>query len=96
MVFFEDRAGILHWKIYRGLSVRSLGAKTGAGSRQNAAGPAVTSFCPFWVKHSRGQEEKVFLVPFLYIRPPSSHTWALKCTQDELGQLPESPRGATQ
>ena len=87
MVFLEDCAGILHWKIYRGVSVRSLGARTGGGSRQDAAAPAVTLFCPFWVKHRRGQEEKVFLVLFLYIRPPSSHTWALMCTQDELGQL---------
>ena len=27
------------------------------------------------------------LVPFLYMRPPSSHTSALLCTRDELGQL---------
>ena len=47
----------------------------------------MTLFCPFWVKHKRGQEEKVFLVLFLYMRPPSLHTWALVCTQDELGQL---------
>ena len=47
----------------------------------------MTLFCPFWVKHKKGQEEKVFLVPFLYMRPPSSHTWALLGTQDQLGQL---------
>ena len=29
----------------------------------------------------------MFLVPFLYMRPPSSHTWALLCTQDELRQV---------
>ena len=29
----------------------------------------------------------MFLVPFLYMRPPSSHTWALLCTQDELSQV---------
>ena len=50
-------------------------------------GKVVTLFCPFWVKHKRGQEEKVFLVPFLYMRPPNSHTWAVVCTPDELGQL---------
>ena len=55
--------------------------------RREAAGDAVTLICPFWVKHRKGQEEKVFLVPFLYMRPPSSHTWALVCTQDELGQV---------
>ena len=47
----------------------------------------MTLFCPFWVKHNIGHEEKVFLVPFLYMRPPSWHTWALSCTKDELGQL---------
>ena len=47
----------------------------------------MTLICPFWVKHRKGQEDKVFLVPFLYMRPPSSHTWALLCTQDELGQV---------
>ena len=26
MVFLEDRSGILHWKIFRGISVRPLGA----------------------------------------------------------------------
>ena len=75
MVFLEDRSGLLHWKIFRGISVRPLGAKT-AGGRE-AAGDAVTLICPFWVKHKKGQEEKVFLVLFLYMRPPSSHTWAL-------------------
>ena len=29
----------------------------------------------------------MFLVPFLYVRPPSSHMWALLCTQDNPGQL---------
>ena len=29
----------------------------------------------------------MFLVPFLYIRLPGRHTWALVCAQDELGQL---------
>ena len=47
----------------------------------------MTLFCTFWVKHRRGQEEKVFLFSFLHIRPPSSHTWTLMCTKDELGQL---------
>ena len=82
MVFLEDRSRMLNWKIFRGISVRPLGAKT-AGGRE-AAGDAVTLICPFWVKHKKGQEEKVFLVP--YMRPPSSHMWAL-CTQDELGQV---------
>ena len=85
MVFLEDRFGILHWKILRGISVRPLGAKT-AGGRE-AAHDAVTLICPFWVKHRKGQEEKLFLVPFLNMRPPSSHTWALLCTQDQLGQV---------
>ena len=85
MVFPEDRSGLLRWKIFRGISVRPLGATT-AGGRE-AAGDAVTLICPFWAKHKKGQEEKVFLVPFLYMRPPSSHTWALLCTQDELGQV---------
>ena len=85
MVFLEDRSGILHWNIFRGISVRHLGAKTAAG--REAGGDAVTLICPFWVKHRKGQEEKVFLVPFLYMRPPSSHTSALLCTQDELGQV---------
>ena len=85
MVFPEDRSGILRWKIFWGISVRPLGAKTGFG--REAGGPPVTLFCPFWVKHKKRQEEKVFLVSFSYIRPPSSHTWALLCTQDELGQL---------
>ena len=87
MVFLEDHAWILHWKIFRGISVRPLGAKTGGGSGREVAGPSVTLFCPFCVKHKKGQEEKVFLVPFPYMRPPSSHMWALMCTQDELGQL---------
>ena len=65
--------------------MRPLGAKT-AGGRE-AAGDAVTLICPFWVKHKKGQEEKVFLVPFLYMRHPGSHTWALPCTQDELGEV---------
>ena len=30
-VFMEDRARILHWKIFRGISVRPLGAKTVVG-----------------------------------------------------------------
>ena len=68
MVFLEDRSGL------RGISVRPLGAKT-AGGRE-AAGDAVTLICPFWAKHKKGQEEKVFLVPFVYMRPPSSHTLA--------------------
>ena len=29
----------------------------------------------------------MFPVPLLYMPPPSSHTWALICTQDEPGQL---------
>ena len=90
MVFLEDWSGILHWKTFRGISVRPLGAKTAAG--WEAAGDAVTLICPFWVKHRKGQEEKVFLVLFLYMRPPSSHTWALLCTQDELG-LVQKKRG---
>ena len=77
MVFLEDRSGLLHWKIFRRISVRPLGAKT-AGGRE-AAGDAVTLICPFWVKHKKGQEEKVFLVPFLYMRPPSSHTSWARC-----------------
>ena len=84
MVFLEDWSGILHWKMFRGISVRPLSAKTAAG--REAAHDAVTLLCPFWVIHNKGQEEKVFLVPFLYMRPLSSHTWALLCTQDELGQ----------
>ena len=87
MLFLEDRVGILHWKILRGMSRQPLGAKTVGGSGREAAGPSVTLFCPFWVKHKKGQEEKVFLVPFLYMRPPSSDTWALLSTEDELGQL---------
>ena len=47
----------------------------------------MTLISPFWVKHRKGQDEKVFLVSFLYMRPPSSHTWALLCTQDEQGQV---------
>ena len=47
----------------------------------------MTLFCPFWVKHKKGQEEKVVLVPFLCMRPPSSHTRALLRTHDGLGQL---------
>ena len=70
--------------------MRPLGAKTGGGSRREVAGPPVTLFCPFWVIHKKGKEEKVFLVPFSYMRPPSSHTWALLCTQDKLGQLQNS------
>ena len=85
MVFLEDRSAILHWKILRGISVRPLGAKT--ATRREAGGDALTLVCPFWVEHRKGQEEKVFLVPFLYMQPPSSHTWALLCTQDELGQV---------
>ena len=85
MVFLEDRSGIPHWKIFRGISLGPLGAKTGGGSERQAGGDSVTLFCPFWVKHKKGQEEKVFLVPFLYMRPPSSR--ALLCTRDELGQL---------
>ena len=80
MVFLEDCVGILHWKIFRGMSVRPLDAKTGGGFGREAAGPSVTLICPFWVKHKKRQEEKVFLVPFLYMRPPNSHTWALLCT----------------
>ena len=72
MVFLEDRAGILHWKIFQGMSVRPLGAKTGGGSGREAAGPSVMLFCPFWVKHKKEQDQKVFLVPFLYMRPASS------------------------
>ena len=87
MVFLEDRAGILHGKIFQGMLVRPLGAKTDGGSGQEVAGPSVTLFCPFWVKHKKWQEEKLFLVPFICMGPPSSHMWALLCTQDELGQL---------
>ena len=47
----------------------------------------MTLFCAFWVKHTKGQKEKVFLIPFLYMRPPSSHTWAHLCTQPEVGEL---------
>ena len=74
-----------------------LGCSVGRSSREFRCGPWVARprvdegrlklICPFWVKHKKGQEEKVFLVPFLYMRPPSSHTWALLCTQDELGQV---------
>ena len=85
MAFLEDQSGLLHWKIFRGILVRPLGAKT-AGGRE-AAGDAVTLICPFWAKHKKGQGEKVFLVPFVYMQPPSSHTWALLCTEDELGQV---------
>ena len=85
MAFLEDRSRILHWKIFRGISVRPLGAKTGTG--REAGDDSVTLFRPFWVKHKKGQHEKVFLVPFLCMHPPSSHTWALHCTHDELGQL---------
>ena len=31
MVFLEDLSRNLHWKIFRGISVRPLGAKTAAG-----------------------------------------------------------------
>ena len=47
MVFLEDRAGILPLKIFRGISVRPWGAKTGGGSGREAAGPAVMLSCPF-------------------------------------------------
>ena len=47
----------------------------------------MTLSSPFWVKHKKGQEEKVFLVPFVYMGQPASHTRALLCTQDELAQL---------
>ena len=87
MVFLADCAGILRWTIFRGISLRPLGAKTGGGSGREVAGPLVTSFCPLWVKHKKGQEEKVSLVPILCMRPTSSHTWALLCTHDEMGQL---------
>ena len=63
MVFLEDRAGILHWKIFRGISVRPLGAKAGAGSNWEVAGPTVTLFCPFWVKHKMGQVERCSSFP---------------------------------
>ena len=85
VVCLEDRSGILHWKIFRGISVGPLGAKTGTG--REAGGDAVTFVCPFWVKHKKVHEEKVFLVPGLYMRPHSSHTWAVLCNQGELGQL---------
>ena len=85
VVFLQDRSGILHWKIFLGISVRPFGAKTGTG--REAAGDSVTLFCAFWVKHTKGQKEKVFLIPFLYMRPPSSHTWAHLCTQHEVGEL---------
>ena len=85
MVFLEDRSRLLHWKIFRGISVRPLGAKTAGGPE--AAGDAVTLIWPFWAKHKKGQEEKVFLALFPYMRPPSSHTRALLCTHDELGQV---------
>ena len=91
MVFLEDRCRILHSKVFRGILVRPLGAKTATG--REAEGDAMTLVGPFWVKHRKGQQEKVFLVPFLYMRPPSSHMWALLCTQDELGQL-QKVRGA--
>ena len=51
----------------------------------------MTLICPFWAKHKKGQEEKVFLVPFLYMRPSSSHTWALLCIQDEVSQVQKVP-----
>ena len=85
MVFLGDGSVILHWNIFRVILLQPLDAKTGTGRR--AGGDSVRLFCPFWVKHRKRQEEKVFLVPFLYMRPPSSHTWALLCTQDELAQL---------
>ena len=85
MVFLVHRCEILHWKIFRGISVRPLRAKTRTGRERG--GDSVTLFCLFWVKHKKEQEAKVFLVPFLYVRPPSSHTWALPCTQHKLGQL---------
>ena len=47
MVFLEDRAGILHRKIFCGISVRPLGAKTGGGSGREVAGPTVTLFARF-------------------------------------------------
>ena len=87
MVFLEDRVGILHWKIFRGISVRPLGTKTVGGSGRQVAGPSVTLFCPFWVKYKKGQKEKMFLVPLMYMWPPNWQTRALLCTQDELGQL---------
>ena len=31
VVFLEDRSGLLHWKIFRGISVRPLGAKIAGG-----------------------------------------------------------------
>ena len=85
MVLLEDRSGIPHWKIFRGISVRPLGAKT--GTRREAGEDSVTFFCPFWVKRRKGQQDKVYLFLFLYMRPHSLHTWALLCTQHELGQL---------
>ena len=57
MVFLEDRSGFLHWKIFWGISVRPLGAKT-AGGRE-AAGDAVTLLCPFWVTQEGARGESV-------------------------------------
>ena len=54
MVFLDEGSGILHWKIFRGISVRPLGAKTGGGSERQAGGNSLTLFCPFWLKPKRG------------------------------------------
>ena len=75
MAFWEDRCGILHRRIFRGISVWPLAAKTAA--EREAGGDGVMLVCPFWVKHRKRQEDKVFLAPLVYMRPPSFHTWAL-------------------
>ena len=47
LVFLDDRAGLIHWKVYGGIWVRPLGAKTGSGGQQDAPGRPVTLVCPF-------------------------------------------------
>ena len=54
----------------------------------------MTLICPFWVKHRKGQEEKVFLVPFLYMRPPAA-TRGPSSAPGRPGPGAESACGAT-
>ena len=63
MVFLEDRTRIVRWKIFREFGCGPWFPKSGSGFGCQVAGPSVTLFCPFRVKHRKGQEEKVFL-PF--------------------------------
>ena len=54
MVFLEDRARILQWKIWRGVSLRPLGAKTGIGTGRDAP----SKFDGEIVLHSLGETKE--------------------------------------